>query len=120
MILLEGFLALVAALLLFGAVWCRFATTPQERAAIRRFDFFPCVLRTAEPVRCPGCGSGRLLCRDGGFRASKALAGVLLTGSPLGANAGLLGRCRTPCTCLTCGRRFTVCAGPEVKPRQTL
>lgn len=112
---MEGFLAIIAALLLFGFIWCHCATTPQERAAIRRLDFPLQVSHAAGPTQCPRCGSARLICQDGEFCTRKALAGLLLTGNPLGANAGLLGKRCVPCTCLDCGFRFTACTKPATR-----
>lgn len=109
MLVLELFFALLAVLTAAGVAWSYLTTTPAERRAIRNADYIPPPVRENErctPACCPCCGSARLARSTRGFRMSKALAGFLLAGGPVGANAGLLGSDIVTVTCLECGHRF--------------
>lgn len=58
-------------------------------------------------VRCPKCGSTQLTANKKGYSLGKAVAGGVLTLTPIvGVATGLIGKNKIIITCLSCGKQF--------------
>lgn len=58
-------------------------------------------------VRCPECGSTQLTANKKGYSLGKAIAGGVITLTPIvGVATGLIGKNKIIITCLSCGKQF--------------